>query len=103
MSTTQTIEESSFETLESLAEHVWNRILTLFLQTHVPLLGTEIHDVHVRIRLEKPSAVTFADAPVIEIIRTWDGNGGDFSGRPPFPLPPGMSLRHWVVNRTDIE
>lgn len=64
----QTIEESSFETLESLAQHITDRIIRRWSYFHTP---KGIYS-QVRITLEKPSAVTFADAPAIEIVRSSD-------------------------------
>ena len=65
----ETVEESSFETLESLATHLSKRIIKYFIYPYSP--GQEIFS-QVRISLEKPSAIRFADAPAIEIIRTSD-------------------------------
>lgn len=66
----QTAEESSFETLESLAEELAARVIKYFIlpKHQAPLPGP----AGVRVRIEKPSAVTFADAPVIEVYRSAD-------------------------------
>jgi Dihydroneopterin aldolase len=65
----KTVEESSFETLESLATHLSKRVIKYFIYPYSP--GQEIFS-QVRICLEKPSAIMFADAPAIEIIRSSD-------------------------------
>ncbi|KAF2488256.1 hypothetical protein BU16DRAFT_553943 [Lophium mytilinum] len=62
----QTIESSSFETLESLATQV---VADLRKEMYPVDEGADI-----RLRLEKPMAVPFADAPSIEIYRA--GSGG---------------------------
>ncbi|GAB7350206.1 hypothetical protein MBLNU459_g0865t1 [Dothideomycetes sp. NU459] len=59
----QSIEPTAFETLESLAVHV---IRTLY-KKYSPLKGK---GTTVRLRFEKPQAVPFAEAPVIEIFRS---------------------------------
>lgn len=61
----QSIEPTTFETLESLAVHV---IRALFEQ-YAPL---QRQGTNVRLRFEKPQAVPFAEAPIIEIFRTSD-------------------------------
>jgi hypothetical protein len=78
----QTTEESSFETLESLATLLSQRIIKYFIYVYTPsydsadplnLLGPrDTCFSQVRISLEKPSAVMFADAPMIEVVRTSD-------------------------------
>lgn len=50
------MEESEFETLEALANCIADKVLKEFpdnLQVHV--------------KLEKPTAVTFADCPIVEV------------------------------------
>ncbi|TVY41263.1 Folic acid synthesis protein [Lachnellula subtilissima] len=59
----KTIEESSFQTLEALAMHVGERIMKYFV---CPICRSGI-DPRITISLSKPTAVTFADAPVVEI------------------------------------
>ncbi|KAL2358501.1 Dihydroneopterin aldolase-domain-containing protein [Cryomyces antarcticus] len=61
----KTIEQSSFETLESLATEEAEQLMRQFVLPETP--GS-----NVRIRLEKPLAVPFADAPAIEIFRSSD-------------------------------
>jgi len=76
----KTTEESSFGTLESLATHLSARIIKYFIYAYTPYLrrpmepfaSTQSSNVfsNVRVCLEKPSAVIFADSPSIEIIRS---------------------------------
>lgn len=56
------IEETAFETLESLADHAVAKLIKIFSERGVMAKS-------VRIRFEKPAAIPFADAPVIEIKR----------------------------------
>ncbi|KAJ9636270.1 hypothetical protein H2201_006249 [Coniosporium apollinis] len=58
---TETVGNSNFETLESLATTVAAKIEAEFFQNNLP--GASI-----RLRVEKPVAVPFADAPAIEIV-----------------------------------
>jgi dihydroneopterin aldolase len=59
----QIVEESSFETLESLGDFATKALLgDLLEQGHVGAVVT--------IRLEKPKAIPFADAAVVEVRRT---------------------------------
>lgn len=61
------MEESSFQTLEALATHVGQRIIKYFL---IPRTSHSTGGPYERIKicLEKPTAVTFADAPAVEIL-----------------------------------
>ncbi|TVY38249.1 Folic acid synthesis protein, partial [Lachnellula occidentalis] len=59
----KTIEESSFQTLEALAMHLGERITKYFV---IRLFNFRLHP-QITISLEKPTAVTFADAPVVEM------------------------------------
>jgi len=97
----KTIEESSFETLETLGTHLVKRIIKWFIHsefdsfmysgnnlkwtmenpTAFPILGaggksgreiTRDFDQLVTVCLEKPSAVMFADSPMIEVRRHAD-------------------------------
>jgi hypothetical protein len=78
----KTTEKSSFETLELLVTHLSGRIIKYFIYAYTPYFRRpewpfppNCHSnafSNVRICLEKPSAVTFADAPSIEIIRSSD-------------------------------
>ncbi|KAI9841406.1 MAG: hypothetical protein M1837_000739, partial [Sclerophora amabilis] len=58
----KTVEESAFETLETLATKAVSILIKHFVFRVCP-------GVEVRIRVEKPSAVTLAEAPGIEIVR----------------------------------
>ncbi|KAF2207248.1 hypothetical protein CERZMDRAFT_88630 [Cercospora zeae-maydis SCOH1-5] len=57
------VQETAYETLETLVEHVYSQLLRKLPQ--VLSAGTRF-----RLRMEKPRAIAFADAPVIEIVRT---------------------------------
>ncbi|KAK3383091.1 hypothetical protein B0T24DRAFT_673010 [Lasiosphaeria ovina] len=61
------LEESSFETLEALGAHLTDLVLaTYHCGTHAgPLTGGRDWQAHVR--LEKPTAVMFADCPIVEV------------------------------------
>jgi len=61
---TQVVEISRFETLEALAVFVMDALFPTLGQ----LLGTRSGWL-VRLRIEKPLAVVYADAPAIEICR----------------------------------
>lgn len=84
-------EESSFETLESLATHLSDRLIKYFIYAYTPYFGKPVFQMtaepdhttfsEVRICLEKPSAITFADAPSIEIIRSSDPSKNKDAGR----------------------
>ena len=99
-----TIEESSFQTLEALATHVGRRILKYFLSPIVVHRGGGGTHERIKICLEKPTAVTFAEAPAVEILidSNPDVNGfarhllrGNMKARkPPFPLQ--GSLNQWI-------
>lgn len=115
-------EESAFETLESLATHLSARIIKYFIYAYNPAFqrpriqssSTHRSSVfsNVRVCLEKPSAVIFADAPSVEILRSsnphedkdaerlWDecesyAEGNDLvPGRIPYPLQGTLSA--WI-------
>ncbi|PSN65107.1 hypothetical protein BS50DRAFT_555499 [Corynespora cassiicola Philippines] len=59
---TKAISDSSFETLESLSTMVVSELRKNFF-------GPGDEGAHIRLRVEKPLAVPFADAPAIEISR----------------------------------
>ncbi|KAI1213974.1 Dihydroneopterin aldolase-domain-containing protein [Annulohypoxylon truncatum] len=63
----ETIEASSFKTLEALASHVANRILSDFRIGDSPAPMKE-RGWKVRVCLEKPIAVPFAECPSVEVI-----------------------------------
>jgi hypothetical protein len=110
----QTIEESSFQTLEALAAQVSHRIIQYFL---IPRTchGDDGPLERIKICLEKPTAVTIADAPAVEILVEADPALNSFTQRllrsnaekkiPPFPLE--GRLDSWIqeneiaVNRAE--
>ena len=56
------IQTSSFETLESLAEHTIERLQDALRDKAIPYS-------HFELRLEKPKAIAFADSAGVEVIR----------------------------------
>ncbi|PQM43512.1 hypothetical protein VC83_09639 [Pseudogymnoascus destructans] len=62
----KSIEESAFETLESLAAHLVNRIIKHFIFPYT----TREPFSDVRVSLVKPSATTFAEAPIVTVSRS---------------------------------
>ncbi|RWA08856.1 hypothetical protein EKO27_g6253 [Xylaria grammica] len=62
----ETLELSSFETLEALGTHIANQILTEFRIGDSPQSMRE-RGWQVRVCLEKPIAVPFADCPSVEV------------------------------------
>jgi hypothetical protein len=100
----QTIEESSFKTLEALASHVGQRVIQYFF---IPLYknGVFLNYPRIHICLEKPTAVMFADAPAIEVLIESDpAKNQTISGlrewaklaeKPPFPL--NGRLDEWIL------
>lgn len=60
------MEASSFETLEALGAHVADKILSDFKIGDSPKTARE-RGWQVKICLEKPIAVPFADCPAVEI------------------------------------
>lgn len=61
----QIIEKTEFETLETLADYTLKELRTVFEER-----GVRPWVVH--LKFEKPCAVPFADAPVIEVHRRWN-------------------------------
>lgn len=92
------MEESSFETLEALVEAVAANVIKFFLLAikpsamHFPQLP---EPAGIRVRASKPLAVPFANAAVVEVYRTADGEGAFGkkilselgSKRPQIPFP----------------
>lgn len=66
----KTVNESSYETLESLAEDLATKIVKYFILANDNSTGSAEAAAGIRVTIEKPSAVPFADAPVIEIYRS---------------------------------
>ena len=60
----QIVEKTDFETLETLAEHTFDKLRSIF--EHRSIKPSVVH-----LRFEKPCAVPFADAPVIEVHQRW--------------------------------
>ncbi|KAI9802261.1 MAG: hypothetical protein M1825_002982 [Sarcosagium campestre] len=60
------IEETSFETLEALVTHIMSRLMK-----NAEAFNLIKHD-RLRVRAEKPSAISSADAPGVEITRNFD-------------------------------
>ena len=60
----QFVESSSYGTLERLANDIVKT-----LSSRKPLVGFCKEDSWIRVRIEKPVAVPFADAPSIEVYR----------------------------------
>ncbi|PBP22643.1 hypothetical protein BUE80_DR006561 [Diplocarpon rosae] len=99
-------EESSFQTLEALAEHLVKRIICYALIPHLPSThfpsttssSKPLNHPRIKISLSKPTAVTFADAPTVEMMvdsdpnvnelacRIWEEAGREGVRRVPFPL-----------------
>lgn len=65
----QNIEESSFETLESLCESVAVKVIKYFIIAKQPLQPA-IEPAGTRVRIEKPNAISIASSPAVEIYRS---------------------------------
>lgn len=64
----KTVEEATFETLESLAEDLASKVIKYFILAKQEF--SLLDPAGVRITIEKPSAVALADTPIIEIYRS---------------------------------
>ncbi|KAK5110572.1 hypothetical protein LTR62_005765 [Meristemomyces frigidus] len=62
----QIIQDTEFETLESLADYTVKTLQSEMLSEQFP--GSRVG-----LRLEKPRAIAFADAPAVEVLRTTPG------------------------------
>ena len=60
------MDETSFQTLEALGAHVANKIVSDF-RPHPDETDTRHLGWQVKVTLEKPTAVPFADAPAVTI------------------------------------
>ncbi|KAK0632160.1 hypothetical protein B0T14DRAFT_532674 [Immersiella caudata] len=60
----KTLVESSLETLEALGTHVGDRLLRKY---NLDAAFRSVCDWQANVRMEKPTAVTFADCPVVEV------------------------------------
>ncbi|GAB7322652.1 hypothetical protein MBLNU13_g03559t1 [Cladosporium sp. NU13] len=58
------VEKTDFETLETLVEHTFDKLRSVFEQRCV-------RPSVVHLKFEKPCAVPFADAPVVEVHQRW--------------------------------
>ncbi|KAK1060334.1 hypothetical protein LTR74_011966 [Friedmanniomyces endolithicus] len=72
----QITQDTTFETLESLAEFTVKQLQERLLNKILP--GSQVH-----LRLEKPRAIPFADAPAVEVFRETPGGAG--AARYPMP------------------
>jgi len=63
LTASQTVEPTLFETLESLVLYLIKRLSSEFMHDQMP-------EASLRVRIEKPLAVPYADAPAIEVFRT---------------------------------
>ncbi|KAK1079020.1 hypothetical protein LTR33_006735 [Friedmanniomyces endolithicus] len=72
----QITQDTSFETLESLAEFTVKQLQQRLLNKMLP--GSQV-----QLRLEKPRAIPFADAPAVEVFRETPGGAG--AARYPMP------------------
>jgi len=104
----QTVEESSFQTLEALLSHLSRTILTYFIIPRFSQLPNTPLYPKIKISIEKPTAVTFADAPVVEILVDSDPQKDPDAKalwltfyekkiRPPFPLT--GRLDEWIATQ----
>ena len=103
----QTIEESNFETLESMAEEIASRLLKFFVIAKRPSSTDTMEAAGVRVKIKKPIAVPMAEAPAVEIYRSADPNDafgkrmlselGPKRPQVPFPLEGRLDdfLRSW--------
>lgn len=115
----KTIEESPFQTLEALATHLSTNLIKYFLIPHFPpelkvecLEGKGRHNhQRLRISLEKPTAVMFADAPIVEVMVDSDPSHSEAmnalwkdigaSIHPPFPLQ--GRLADWEKEKENVK
>ncbi|RKF64581.1 Folic acid synthesis protein fol1 [Erysiphe neolycopersici] len=65
---TKTVEQSSFQTLEALASHVVSSVVKFYL--HFPERKKDVDGFipKIRVKLSKPTAVTLADFPSVEMM-----------------------------------
>ncbi|KAL3424859.1 FolB domain-containing protein [Phlyctema vagabunda] len=97
-----TIEESSFQTLEALAVHIGQRVIKYFL---FPRQQLDNSLQNIKICLEKPTAVTWADAPAVEMLLSSDlesemtsrlGEEWKEGGSKAVPFPLHGRLDQWI-------
>lgn len=93
----KTIENSSFQTLEALAAHLSKYIIKYYLTPLAHEWRSPYDCPHIHITLEKPTAVTFADAPMIEIrIDTTQDLVKVSGSHPALPFPLQGRLEDWI-------
>jgi hypothetical protein len=74
LTTQQAMSHSSFETLEALGAKLSETLFRDVKFLSSDDLGKDV-ELPVRITMEKPTAVTFADCPIVEMRTTHGGNG----------------------------
>ncbi|KAK5724172.1 hypothetical protein LTR17_013553 [Elasticomyces elasticus] len=79
----QITQETSFETLESLADFTVTQLQKRLLNDMLP--GSQV-----QLRFEKPRAIAFADAPAVEVFRNTPG--GNFAERALLTARPAIGL-----------
>lgn len=62
------MEQSSFQTLEALASHVVNSLVKSYLPIPELMKDVEYYLPKIRVKLSKPTAVTLADFPTVEMM-----------------------------------
>lgn len=72
----QIINKTEYETLESLALHVLRELTKIYKPLQKPNSGLSI-----RLSLAKPQAISFADAPAIEVYRTAEQLTASINGK----------------------
>lgn len=82
----QIIETTSFETLETLIEHVYSALRKRILDEHFPRAQFWIN-------IAKPRAIAFADAPVVEIVRDVPCSGNSNGGTIAAAAQPVLCIR----------
>ncbi|KAI9653138.1 MAG: hypothetical protein M1831_006222 [Alyxoria varia] len=103
----KTVEESSFETLESLSESIAACIIKFFIFAKGDAHPSGVEHPSVKVKIKKPRAIPNADAPAVEIQRRADpedsfgrrmlGELGNKRPQIPFPLEGRLDefLRSW--------
>ncbi|TQS34323.1 hypothetical protein Golomagni_05298 [Golovinomyces magnicellulatus] len=66
--TVKSVEESSFQTLEALGNHIGSVIIKHFIQPQICVSQNFFTWPTIRLKLSKPTAVTLADAPTVEML-----------------------------------
>ncbi|RKF77155.1 putative folic acid synthesis protein fol1 [Golovinomyces cichoracearum] len=71
--TVKSVEESSFQTLEALGKHIGSVIIKRFIQPQIYVSQKSFTWPTIRLKLSKPTAVTLADAPTVEMLIDTNG------------------------------